>query len=80
MHFHMRPPNDMLVASDCAIVMQLVEELRPHGLTLLNYASIREQSIGGFTQVLELPPQSPLKEWLSVTFSSLLLCASTLKP
>ncbi|EIE19735.1 L-galactono-1,4-lactone dehydrogenase-like protein [Coccomyxa subellipsoidea C-169] len=32
-------------------VEQLVEELRQHGLTLLNYASIREQSIGGFTQV-----------------------------
>jgi hypothetical protein len=29
---------------------QLVEELRRHGLTLLNYASIREQSIGGFIQ------------------------------
>ena len=30
---------------------QVVEQLRPHGLTLQNYASIREQSIGGFTQV-----------------------------
>lgn len=34
---------------------QLVEELRQHGLTLLNYASIREQSIGGFTQVWQQP-------------------------
>jgi hypothetical protein len=32
-------------------VLQLVEELRQYGLTLLNYASIREQSIGGFIQV-----------------------------
>ena len=31
--------------------MQVVEQLRPYGLTLQNYASIREQSIGGFTQV-----------------------------
>lgn len=36
--------------------MQLVEALREHGLTLLNYASIKEQSIGGFIQVnLTLP-------------------------
>lgn len=34
--------------------MQLTDELRQHGVTLLNYASIREQSIGGFTQVKEL--------------------------
>lgn len=30
---------------------QLVEVLRQHNLTLQNYASIREQSIGGFIQV-----------------------------
>ena len=29
----------------------VVEALRPAGLTLQNYASIREQQIGGFTQV-----------------------------
>ena len=34
-----------------ARVRELVEKLRPHGLTLQNYASIREQQIGGFTQV-----------------------------
>jgi len=34
-----------------ARVRELVEALRPHGLTLMNYASIREQQIGGFTQV-----------------------------
>ena len=34
-----------------ARVLELVEKLRPHGLTLQNYASIREQQIGGFTQV-----------------------------
>ena len=32
-------------------ISELVEELRPHGLTLQNYASIREQQVGGFTQV-----------------------------
>ena len=32
-------------------VRDLVEALRPHGMTLKNYASIREQQIGGFTQV-----------------------------
>ena len=34
-----------------ARVQEVVEELRPYGLTLKNFASIREQSIGGFTQV-----------------------------
>eukprot|EP01025_Chloroclados_australasicus_P023347 TRINITY_DN2369_c0_g1_i5.p1 TRINITY_DN2369_c0_g1~~TRINITY_DN2369_c0_g1_i5.p1 ORF type:complete len:498 (+),score=78.72 TRINITY_DN2369_c0_g1_i5:10-1503(+) len=32
-------------------VQDLVEALRPYGLTLQNFASIREQQIGGFTQV-----------------------------
>lgn len=31
--------------------MQVVEALRPHGLTLQNFASIKEQAIGGFIQV-----------------------------
>lgn len=34
-----------------ARVQQVVEALRPHGLTLQNFASIREQQIGGYTQV-----------------------------
>ena len=34
-----------------ARVSEVVEELRPHGLTLQNYASIAEQQIGGFLQV-----------------------------
>ena len=34
-----------------ARVQQVVEALRPHGLTLENYASVREQQIGGYTQV-----------------------------
>jgi len=34
-----------------ARVEAVAEELRNHGLTLQNYASIREQTIGGFTQV-----------------------------
>ena len=32
-------------------VQQVADALRPHGLTLQNYASIREQHIAGFTQV-----------------------------
>ncbi|KAL6747479.1 hypothetical protein V8C86DRAFT_2908904 [Haematococcus lacustris] len=32
-------------------VQALVEALAPHGLTLQNFASVREQQIGGFTQV-----------------------------
>ena len=31
--------------------MQLADELKKYGLTLSNYASIREQSVGGFIQV-----------------------------
>lgn len=34
-----------------ARVKQLVDALRPYGLTLQNFASIQEQQIGGFTQV-----------------------------
>jgi len=34
-----------------ARVSEVVEALRPHGLTLQNYASIAEQQIGGFVQV-----------------------------
>jgi L-galactono-1,4-lactone dehydrogenase len=32
-------------------VQQVADALKPHGLALQNYASIREQQIGGFTQV-----------------------------
>ena len=32
-------------------MQQVADALKPHGLTLANYASIREQQIGGFTQV-----------------------------
>ncbi len=34
--------------------MQLADELKQYGLTLTNYASIREQSVGGFIQVGDL--------------------------
>ena len=30
--------------------VQVVAALKPHGLTLQNFASIKEQTIGGFTQ------------------------------
>ena len=32
-------------------VAELVDSLREHGLTLQNFASIREQQVGGFIQV-----------------------------
>jgi hypothetical protein len=32
-------------------VQQVADALKPYGLSLQNYASIREQQIGGFTQV-----------------------------
>jgi L-galactono-1,4-lactone dehydrogenase len=32
-------------------VQQVADELKRYGLSLQNYASIREQQIGGFTQV-----------------------------
>jgi L-galactono-1,4-lactone dehydrogenase len=34
-----------------ATVQEVVEALRPYGLTLQNFASVREQQIGGFMQV-----------------------------
>ena len=34
-----------------AKIQDVVEALRPHGLTLQNYASIAEQQVGGFMQV-----------------------------
>jgi L-galactono-1,4-lactone dehydrogenase len=34
-----------------ARVQQVADALKPHGLTLQNYASIRDQQMGGFTQV-----------------------------
>ena len=34
-----------------ARVQAVADELRGHGLTLQNYASIREQTVGGFIQV-----------------------------
>ncbi len=34
-----------------ARVQDVANDLRKHGLTLENFASIREQTIGGFTQV-----------------------------
>lgn len=33
-----------------ARVQEVADELRKHGLSLQNYASIREQTVGGFTQ------------------------------
>jgi hypothetical protein len=36
-------------------VQQVADALKPYGLSLQNYASIREQQIGGFTQVSRTP-------------------------
>lgn len=41
-------------------VAELVDALREHGLTLQNFASIREQQVGGFTQVCILGKPSIL--------------------
>ena len=46
--------KDRVTVQAGARVQEVVEALRPHGLTLQNYASIREQSIGGFTQVFHM--------------------------
>lgn len=43
--------KDQVRVQGGARVQEVVEAIRPYGLTLQNYASIREQSIGGFTQV-----------------------------
>ena len=32
-------------------MQEVVDAIRPHGLTLQNYASIAEQQVGGFLQV-----------------------------
>jgi hypothetical protein len=44
------PAPQVTVQAGCR-VQQVADHLLPHGLTLQNYASIREQQIGGFTQV-----------------------------
>ena len=49
-----------------ARVQEVVEALRPHGLTLQNFASIREQSIGGYTQVRILPCHQRPTNWLAL--------------
>jgi L-galactono-1,4-lactone dehydrogenase len=43
--------QDLVTVQAGARVQEVADKLRPHGLTLQNYASIREQTIGGFTQV-----------------------------
>eukprot|EP01018_Ginkgo_biloba_P030113 Gb_36463 [translate_table: standard] len=54
--------NQRVTVQAGARVSQLVDELKPYGLTLQNFASIREQQIGGITQVgahgsgAKLPP------------------------
>lgn len=47
--------KDQVTVQAGARVQEVVEAIRPYGLTLENYASIREQSIGGFTQVCPIP-------------------------
>ena len=48
-----------------ARVQEVVEALRPHGLTLQNFASIREQSIGGYTQVRTFSSYQLPTSWLA---------------
>ena len=47
--------------------VQLADELKKYGLTLSNYASIREQSVGGFIQVGN-PCQLSLRRLLTCLF------------
>lgn len=49
----------MRVEAGCR-VQQVADELKRYGLNLQNYASIREQQIGGFTQVREWD----IKHWI----------------
>ena len=49
------PASGRVTVQAGARVQEVVEALRPHGLTLQNFASIREQSIGGYTQVRFFP-------------------------
>lgn len=48
---HVDPLSQRVRVQAGARVEQVVEALRPHNLTLQNYASVREQQIGGFIQV-----------------------------
>ena len=50
----MRTRAQVRVQAGCR-VQQVADHLKPYGLTLQNYASIREQQIGGFTQVRGFP-------------------------
>lgn len=45
------PTQGLVTVQAGARVQEVADALRPHGLTLQNYASIREQTIGGFIQV-----------------------------
>ena len=61
------------------LCVQLADELKKYGLTLTNYASIREQSVGGFIQVwvaslaaqralkLRLPPECAFSSKPAIT-------------
>ena len=48
---HVDPERRQVTVQAGARVQELADALRPHGLTLQNFASIREQQVGGFTQV-----------------------------
>eukprot|EP00882_Tetradesmus_deserticola_P023121 GHRQ01025157.1.p3 GENE.GHRQ01025157.1~~GHRQ01025157.1.p3 ORF type:complete len:115 (+),score=27.13 GHRQ01025157.1:1170-1514(+) len=49
-------PDSMRVRVEAGCrVQQVADELKQYGLSLQNYASIREQQIGGFTQVRRVP-------------------------
>ncbi|PSC76820.1 L-galactono-1,4-lactone dehydrogenase isoform A [Micractinium conductrix] len=48
---HVDEQKQQVTVQAGARVQAVADELRKHGLTLQNYASIREQTVGGFTQV-----------------------------
>lgn len=49
------PGKKQVTVQAGARVQAVADALKQHGLTLQNYASIREQQIGGFTQVGPCP-------------------------
>lgn len=61
-------------------VQQLVDEIKEYGLTLQNFASIREQQIGGIVQVTVLRKSWDLYDFLVVLASSCIVVFRSVLP
>lgn len=61
-------------------VQQLVDEIKEYGLTLQNFASIREQQIGGIVQVTVLRKSWDLYDFLVVLTSSCIVVFRSVLP